>query len=464
MVTLKPDKSGQASFNLRQLYSAPLMISAGVAGEQRIQIAADDLPKSGLRIDLAASEAKAAPPLPTREVVLHFKTPEGSPPAFGSVQVTAMSGLITLPKDHGDISTKSAERTVPVENGFAKFEAQTPNTLNLGQGKLIGYSCDAPPQLAVAAGDGPQTIDVAVQPAGAIYGEAVEADGSPGAGLLIFARTFKHPHDPGFFVGADVKNQSWGPNDLQNQFVATGLPFGGEYIIELQRDDLFVSSEPVLIDASNPIRRVKLVVPVGHPLTVHLSDENGAPAAGVAFRLEYRASPDNRSDGPIHWTDGEGLCTIPSVNLAALDRCSVRVESRSRYQSALAPCVAGQSSVDVHLKTGKTLTGTAVDAASLRPVAGVEVYAMYADDLSKLGFPAFAFFEAEAPTDEQGRFRFTDLPDSAVYLNTRQANLAAPRTRPVVKPGQSAPVELQVKLLPGSNARIVTPGIPEIIP
>jgi hypothetical protein len=318
--------------------------------------------------------------------------------------------------------------------------------------------------LAVAAGDSPQTIDVDAQPAGAIYGEAVEADGSPGAGLLIFARTFKHPHDPGDIVGADIKNQSWGPNDLQNQFVATGLTFGGEYVIQVQRDDLNVSSEPVRIDASDPIQHVKLVVPAGHPLTVHLSDENGAPAAGIAFRLEYLASPDNRSDGPIHWSDSEGLCTIPSVNLAALDRYSVRVESRSQYQPIITPCAAGQSSVEVHLKTGKILAGTVVDAASFRPVAGVEVYAMYAGDLAKLGFPPFAFFEAEAPTDERGRFKFSDLPDDNVYLNTRQANLADPRTRPEAKPGQSDPVELQVKLLPGSEARIVTPGIPDVAP
>jgi len=72
---------------------------------------------------------------------------------------------------------------------------------------------------------------------------------------------------------------------------------------------------------------------------------------------------------------------------------------------------------EIRLDAGHVLTGQVLDESG-KPVPGIEVYAMRSDlDLTPGAINAF---EAEAVTDAEGRFRFSNLPDDRLDIHARQ--------------------------------------------
>ena len=161
-------------------------------------------------------------------------------------------------------------------------------------------------------------------------------------------------------------------------------------------------------------------------------------------------------------TDRDGRFAIPQVSFDGPGGYNIRIQSQARYLPRIVPVNPGDDNVSVALQTGKTLTGTLVDEASGNPVAGAGVYAQYADNSAyqkdaKIPTPGIMMFEAEAESDEQGRFHFSNLPDAKVFLWTREVSPADLAHRFVVTPGQPEPVMFKVKMIPGNAARIVPP-------
>jgi beta-lactamase regulating signal transducer with metallopeptidase domain len=446
-----PVVNGSADFTLGPLYAAPLEIN--VAG-QSVRLTAEELASAAPRIDLANRSAlEKSDAHPKREVVVHFAVPKNAPPPTGSIKATY------LVRGFDGDPPQAHEYDVPLKAGAARLEVRTPNKITFESSGLVGYFFAGSISKEVPVGEGPLTVDVPVQPAGVIYGEVVEEGGQPSYGLMISALCTTKGADQ--FPLPTVKDSSYGNQDTQNRFAASPLPFGGTYAIVAHRDATYAVSAPLRVDQTDPIRHVKIVLPKGRTVHGRVTADDGSPAAGMALHLDYRTPWENGFGGSAIWTDGDGRFTIPGVNFAAPGQYSISIPSKAGFQPAKKTLDPREALVDIRLRRGKILTGIVVDSASGDPVAGAEVFALYAD-VSILGSeaknptPGYTYFDAESRTDEQGRFRFSNLPNATMKLNTRSCSLVEPWPVPA-SPGQSEPVRLSVKLLPGSEARAVPP-------
>jgi hypothetical protein len=91
------------------------------------------------------------------------------------------------------------------------------------------------------------------------------------------------------------------------------------------------------------------------------------------------------------------------------------------------------------LERGLAIEGRVIDKRTGRPVSGIEVRAWPAS--RPLG--GFREFPAEALTDTDGNFRFSNLPAQTMKLIAWGASFPS---QPEVEPGQSEPVTLEVEV------------------
>jgi hypothetical protein len=114
--------------------------------------------------------------LPKREVIFRFSSPSG-PPKSGTVQVQIPDNL--------DIKNLMAHyEEVEIKNGEARVEIAIGGSTSVEPKHLVGYWFDrfgingSLLSVAVTNGAGPEVIDIPLEPAGAIYSQARNADGT----------------------------------------------------------------------------------------------------------------------------------------------------------------------------------------------------------------------------------------------------------------------------------------------
>ena len=117
--------------------------------------------------------------------------------------------------------------------------------------------------------------------------------------------------------------------------------------------------------------------------------------------------------GPPVLTDHDGRFQFDDL---AADRggYAVKLDFRKDFQPVKAPLRSGVAPVEIRVERGSRLAGRVVEASTGRPIPGVKMYAM----THTPGVPAsYRRFDPESLTDEDGRFRFSNLPDAQVELN-----------------------------------------------
>ncbi len=348
-----------------------------------------DRPQSNVTIDLSRPASQE----PMRRVVLHVATPDGGVPSSGSLYVSAP--LLNDP-------------VVPLDKGRAVFDAPVSARVSYSLRSMVGYwfkGGDA----EIVPGDGEQVIDIPAVPAGAIAGQVVDADGKPvTGGVDISCATVEAV--PGLQPEMTSRNNlhvdAWG------RFFVSPLPLGGAYAVIAARGHSPQVSPAVRLDGSKPTERITIKLARIAAAEVRVVGPDGRPLAGVPLELEL-VHPIARSRwSPATRTDGDGRLRFDDLS-PELDGYRAIVVVPRGYQAADARLRPGGPPVEIRLERGHVIEGRVVDAATGRPIPGIAVFVQR--PVWKQGEQTY--FDAEAKTDDQGRFRFSNLPDGSWQLS-----------------------------------------------
>lgn len=465
-------RDGVGHFELRDLYEGLVNFFINGKGYQL-----DDFTESrdDIVIDFAAKpedEEVLISNVPKRKVVIQFDVPEGSPAAEGSLKITYQragnkAGFNTVVKPEkvekpqpkevvkgkpNRPLTSWGEKTISVANGRAEIEAPVPNRLNLNLDGLTGYTTSPKfnrdwngPFFEVGEGATVFEQRIPVAAAGAIYGEIVNADGSALNHVRVEVRGASSE-----FVFRHM--QGTRKDDLTQGFIVTPLPLGGEYLLKVKKDPSVVVAAQVRLDEKMPNQKMRIVIPVGKTIYADVSDEDGKAVPDHPFYFTTSENPGSNIELGFYRSDENGRVTIPEVNTEYSGSYTLRSESQKDYIPAFYEFIAGQSPVKIQLSKGLILEGVAINVETGKPMADAKIYA-----LPNHKKPASAVSEltvahqAEAITDAEGRFRFSNLPDKEMTIQSYSAYLEDLKTPPVARPGQTEPVILKLKPYPRNN-------------
>ena len=346
----------------------------------------------------------------TRTVVIRFEH-DGQP-----VKPEGRLTVHGVPEQVGSSTTMDSD--VRLTDGEARVEVPVPmsrRSLHADPDGLIGFwfnSHDVEWPV-VPSGAAPYELVIPVHPAGAIEGRVLSSDGLPAVGVNVGV-TLKFDYS-----GASHHTYSGGrhvESDTAGRFFITPLPLGASCVMTLSDGFYRQAGEEITLDGADPIRTVEMSMGLRREVEGRVVGPNGQSLRGMPVQLNYDHPRASMSWSPPATTDRDGRFRFAGLNAAADGEYSAEMLFHRDYVPIRAPLHFGGEN-EIRLETGRVLTGRALDESGT-PVSGIEVYAMRAD--LELTPGAINAFEAEAVTDEQGRFRFSNLPDVRLDFNARQ--------------------------------------------
>lgn len=395
-------------------------------------------PHAEVTIDLSAP----APQPAQRTVILRLEGFDPTAPPQGTVSTYA----------RGEASGGDT-RDLPVEGGSVRIDVATPSHLHYYARGLVGYWF-ARGNFEVPPGDEPLEVAVSLFPAGAVAGQVVTADGSPPAeGATVDLRVLQAPTP---IERHQVHSGAHYNLDERGRFVFTPLPLGGQYQLAAADGRNVVVSPAISLDESRPTVALELSLPETTSVAGSIVDAGGRPLADFGFHLHYQ---DAHSEYTRSWsmtTDARGQFAIDDL---AADRAqyAIRVLPRSRFQPRLVPLqAAAPAPLTIRLEDGLVAEGQILDADSLWPVPGVGLSAIPVDPRPG----GVIVYEAEAVTDRDGRFRFSNLGPRVYRLYSRSGTQWSDDDEALLHPGEPARL-IYVTLSPMSD---VVPRRPEVEP
>lgn len=393
------------------------------AGDHVVKL---DVTKADNPVTIDMNEALAHPA--RRRVILRVVTPDGSGRASGSVKGYATDTEVDQVFKPFDL---------PLRGGEVSLEVPTPGRVSYQSGGVVGYwfkddSAEVPP------GAWPLVVELKAVPAAALVGRVLDHEGKPAIdGVSLGAATAEPP--PGWKGSSSSLNNV--RVDPEGRFFLGPLPIGGTYVAVAGRGHNKAVSRPVRLDGSKATEQVELRLAKPEAAGGQVVGPDGKPVAGVEVTLTFDAKYAGTSWSPPTPTDRDGRFSFDDLN-PTLGRYDVKIDSRRDYQPAEAALTPGGPPVEIRLVRGRVVSGRVVEAKTGRPIPGVEVYA------TRRAFQAgerFAF-DAEAKTDDRGRFRFSNLPAVPLQLNDRDGLKWESDAARAVVPGQAAGVEVRATL------------------
>lgn len=405
--------------------------------------------------------------VPMRDVVLRLTGVNKTAAARGFLHVSwhgAEPGAIQPGKDVAFVDNQ-IKLSVPVGVPL-RYEAHG----------MVGYFVELKGQsVNIEPGSGALVIDIHAEPAGAVHGKLIGADGQPAASGFINV----YPASVSWL-------ESWkGDARLLNPSSQSGaskffrsLPFGGTYVVfgrMTNTDGLqWAVSEPFTIDGAHPVKQLDLQLQAGTPVTIRLQGQDGSPitAADVEFTIRMKCDgiTGTSSFSLNASTDSDGLAHFASAMpqesvgpLTITGRVSVPyVPGHIGLSAELSELSQRDGTYQLLLQPAVSASGILIDAATGRPVpnASIRIYpSNFAAAIFKGNIHATSDAEGKFYFDTLEPIEYTGYVDGAAIKGTQITMLpgggyqlkppaAAPASLSIVG-GVGEPVTWQVELIPG---------------
>lgn len=420
---------GVGYFKITGLWVGPLRISAGCK-TAKYQI--KDKPLEDIVIDLVP---KVAGEYERRAVVLQFDYPEGSPAPQGKVRLHCMDQ---------DVSGHAySNKVLEVVDGTVSYEILVPGEIGYDNEGIAGYWFDGKSGIKVGEGQEPFVVTISVIPAGSIFGEVFEADGSVASNVMVsVVEAKKSPlREEG---SLDVRGKSGASEDEDGvKYVLSPLPFGGKYVAVAHRKGSYVVSDPIAINEDTPIVELNMKMPEGVTLSGRIVDEDGNPISWASYRFEYSTPWGHGFGGGRRKADKDGRFTEEHVNPDVEGDYSITLKDMPGYRPIRLEIENLYEPLEVTIEKAQKVTGVVVDDATGWPIPGVDVYALPQDN--SVPEPT-GYLDADEVTDEDGRFVFTTMAKREYRLAVRSAKEVGSRSSLLVTGGQQEPVTVRINL------------------
>jgi hypothetical protein len=426
-------RDGEAYFEIRNLLPTHLRI---YVGDQRIERELDG-PIDDLVIDLAAEkkpeDLEPGEGTTTRTVVYQFKTPAGEPVLEGEFTATYRR------EERGQFYME--RERLPIKDGRAEFVVTVPNRVGYKSDGLVGYWIKEDWGEEVTEGNDPFVLEVAALPAGAIYGNVKDPDGSPATATFIDVVLAERPEDmPQGSLGVEIKNSAGGEDDEVSKFIAAPLPLGGKYAMVLHRKQTYVMSEPIHLTEKNPIQEIDLQYVEGITVRGRVVTPDGKPATAKKFRLNFSSGYSHGFGGSELYTGAEGQFELEHVNPETPGTYRLTFSENKGFRPKTIEFDPKDSPLEIILEPAVELRGVVIDQETGWPVQGIEVYAIAANQEER---EPTGYIDANSETNERGEFVFTEVGPIEYNLGVRGGNIVGDER---AVGGKDEPVTVTVKL------------------
>ena len=377
------------------------------SGYSRTTVKFDEPIPGEILLDLSDPLTDAGTPYHKRQLVLEFETPEGFPPPTGNIRLNYMD------PNHSNTTYKG--KLVDIVDGKAEAEIVAPGKIGYGLADTIGYWFKESSEIKVDDGTEPLVIQVPAIPAGMIFGQVYEEDGSPaGSTMVSYNMPEKSPllGEDTHFLEVDGKNSS-SDSESETKYSINPLPLGGVYRIIAHRKNTYAVSERIKLTEENPIWEMNLIFPQGITVSGQILLPDGSPAKGIEYWLNFDVTDGHSFSRQGEYTDSEGRFAFENINPDADGTYHLEIKCKKDYRPVRMKLERLNRPIEIQLEQGAVASGRIVDKETGWPIPNVEVSAWYSkyDEEN----PEYDRLEAEAKTDRDGRFRFSNMKPGREY-------------------------------------------------
>jgi len=426
-------REGQGYFEITRLLGNRVSIGSG-SYRKSLDIENDSL--ETLLIDLTDPATKDGQNYRQREIIVKFDTPEGSPAPQGTIMFKYI--------DPEFASNTYKNVDLVIEDGQGKLEIPTPGKVAYDNSGIAGYWFEEKSGIKIPYAIDPCTITIKAVPAGSIYGEVFEHDGSKAKNVLVgVAVVGKSPlmgESP--FLNVEGKNSA-SNSDLDTRYVISPLPLDGTYAIVAHTKDFYQVSDPITLNDTQPIRQLNMTLEKGQAFEICVVDERGKPIPSAPVDMSFDLEKGHGFSRQPSYTDIEGKVRVERLNPNAPGVYRLTVKDVPGYRPVRKDVETFDGPTVIQLEKGYVVTGQVIDDKTGWPIPGVKVYAMAKD--YRLREPT-TWIDADKFTDANGRFTFSTMARIEYNLEIRSGNLADHRNPRTVIGGETKDIILRVNL------------------
>ncbi len=414
-----------------------------------------------LTIDLSKPERPDGADVEKRTVVFRIRVPDGAAEPRGELRVD----YIRPEHPNGYFPDWR-----PVHNSEARIEVPVPTRVRYETGRLIGYWVEEKSNIEVTKGDEPLIVDIPAMPAGAIYGQVLNPDGSPCKQFNLSVIVIEKPahwRDKPLHLDM-VRNEG-----EAGKYIASPLPIGGRYRLVASHarvgSGARVISKEVHITPDNAIQEMDTQFVEGVTVSGRVVGPDGEPVTGTAIALHWSSPYSHGFGGASQKTDRSGLFRFNHVNAGLPGKFRLKINPTKSFQGRGLELSPSTKPITVKLREGARVSGILLDDATGWPIANatIQVYPKVPADADFLG-------EVTTRTDAKGQFVFSNLQkisyrlriDGAVHPDVEIEKLPDGRVRYhyhgdhdwEIAGSQSKPATLRAKLKPSTHLKPTRPN------
>ncbi|MEN8126943.1 MAG: carboxypeptidase-like regulatory domain-containing protein, partial [Planctomycetota bacterium] len=359
-------------------------------------------------LDLNDPLTENGQPYHSRQLVLEFQTLEGFPPPTGNIRLNYIDPA------YADNTYKG--KLVEIIDGKAQAEIVAPGKIAYEIADTVGYWFKEVRELKVDDGTEPLVIQVPTIPAGMIFGQVFEEDGTPAVNTMVSCQIIKKSpllDEKTHYSVSDLGKNSSSDTEIETKYTAAPLPLGGIYQLVAHRKNTYAVSEPIELTEENPIWEVNLTFPKGVTVSGQVFAPDGTPAGGIKCHLHFGTSNNHGFGNQGQFTDSQGCFAFEQTNPDADGSYSFSIKSKKDYRPMRMELKRLTKPIVVQLEQGAIATGQIIDKKTGWPIPNVEVSAWYHN--YKQENSEYERFSAEAKTDKDGRFRFSNMKPGREY-------------------------------------------------
>jgi len=279
-------------------------------------------------------------PLATRPVAIRFEKSEASPPIEGSI---VLNGIYA----NGQRWRRKKFKPFKIVDGSVEVAAPSGGRLEVQNVDIPGYRAVHQRRIEVPEGKETLVISIPLEPAGAIYGKLIEADGSPTRKGATFLRKVKSSGETDSENGS---TNSIGGHLPRHTFVKEPLSLDTKYQVIGVSGASFVESEVIRLTRSDPFHEVELRFPKGVPIRGKVLMPDGTPARLLTIELRYRRGKDFYVR-PTAMTDEKGEFQFEGVNPDASGAYQIHIEGRWKEYRYVSEMVGPGEYKQIQLET-----------------------------------------------------------------------------------------------------------------
>ena len=301
-----------------------------------------------------------------RTVIFNINQPKGWPTPEGYLRVYPTE-LTDNWNQSSDVELKGGQVAVEIplnENGV--------QMLHCGPLHSPGYWIPDEYDVTIGKGAEPYVIEIDALPAGSIFGTIVDEQDKPVVNGLVSLKTIEEPE--GITVDSN-RLQTY--TDAKGQFSINCIPLGGTYkVVGNGRINTSnkVWSEPISVNAEQPTRDIRLVIPHGIDVPVQVWGPEGLPIPRAEIDLHFKSS-DGGSSGPVRNCDATGQFTFKGVNFDLPGTYYVVVNPTATLTGVRVEVDPMRPTTAIVLQKGHRLVGVLINHETGAPIPGREVTA-----------------------------------------------------------------------------------------